>query len=368
MAKAACLDERALKTPPGIKGLDFGDKEIRAARQDGRLLMVSTFTSAACNLKCRYCYAEAGKALADELTLDEYKDVISEAKALGARTVWIPGAGEPTMQPDFLELLDFIYRLGLTLVIFTNGTQITKELAAELFGKGASVITKCNSLKAEIQDDLAGRAGSFIKIQQGLRNLMEAGFTDSYPTRLGIESVICRQNYDELHEIFIWARKNNVYPYFEMMMNSGRAVGNDDLRLSIDEEKQLFYKLLKVDQEQFGFTWLPVPPYVASKCNKLFYNITINSQGYAQPCCGVKMPIANVRTTPLSKIMKKSLAKKSRFMDRYVEGNCGSCKIEGCYYGCRSEAYACGNFFGSYERCWHNPPVNPEGKDNSSQT
>ena len=50
-----------LSPPPQLKGLDFSTEEIRRARKENRMLVISIETSNVCNLKCIYCYTDAGK-------------------------------------------------------------------------------------------------------------------------------------------------------------------------------------------------------------------------------------------------------------------------------------------------------------------
>jgi radical SAM protein with 4Fe4S-binding SPASM domain len=352
-----------LRDPPGIRGLDFAPTEIENSRKNDHILMVSPFVSARCNLRCIYCYASSGRALPKELSFKEYEDVILQGKELGARTVWIPGYGEPLMQPRFTEIVELVYSLGMTLVFFTNGTMITERMAKFLFDRDVTVITKCNSFSKEIQDLLAGREGSFPRIQRGLQLLIKQGFNESEPTRLGIESIICRLNYRELPELFQWARRRNIYPYFEMLVHQGRATDAENtarLNLEIREEKSLFEKLLEIDRKEFGYTWVPVPPYVATACNKIFYNVTIDSEGWIKPCCAVDLKIANVRERSLKEIVKTETFRRMRNVEKHLKGNCRNCGIKDCHYGCRSEAHIHGDFFGSYPRCWHNR-ISPKG-------
>ena len=103
---------------------------------------------------------------------------VRQAGAMGAQSVVVIGGGEPTLHPQFRELISFISSLGMIPMIFTNTIAMTRDLAEFLYANNASVMGKLDSLRAEVQDFLAGREGAFERIQQGLRNLMDAGFCE----------------------------------------------------------------------------------------------------------------------------------------------------------------------------------------------
>ncbi len=88
-----------------------------------------------CNNDCVHCSvnrpaADAG-ARGREMTTDEVKRLLESAAALGCLTVRFTG-GEPLLRDDFEELYLFARKLGLRVMIFTNGTLVTPRLAALL--------------------------------------------------------------------------------------------------------------------------------------------------------------------------------------------------------------------------------------------
>src|SRR5262249_49203329 len=65
----------------------------------------------ACNLPCKHCYINAGKARRHELSTDEVKRLLDDLKAHGVFCVVFLG-GEPFIRPDFLELVRYAHELG----------------------------------------------------------------------------------------------------------------------------------------------------------------------------------------------------------------------------------------------------------------
>lgn len=103
-----------------------------------------------------------------------------------------------------------------------------------------------------------------------------------------------------------------------MLITTGRAREKAFLP-SPQQERALFYKLAEIDKEEFNYEWVPVPPYVAAKCDKLFYNIVVDSQGYVRPCCGITLKLGNVRKRKLSEFMEHEVIVKLRNIKIFME-------------------------------------------------
>jgi radical SAM protein with 4Fe4S-binding SPASM domain len=351
---------KPLQPPPSIKGHDFSKEEIENTRSRGTLLMISPCVSRACNFKCPYCYSDAGtQEEKNPLTFEDYKRVIQQAKDLGARTVRIGGWGEPFLDANFYEpkastfpLIDYSNQLGMHVVFFTNSTLISSEIAQELIRRDVSVIPKIDTFRSEIQDKMTGVNGSFELVHKGIHNLINAGFLHTNPPRFAISAIISSYNYDELPSLYFLLREWNIIPYFELIMHGGRGK-TTDIHVSKQQAKILFEKFLKIDEEHFGYTWYPLPPYVGFKCDKLYYNLVIDTDGEVYPCYGIKISLGNIRNQSLKEITTTKLFWKFRNIKRHMHGRCATCNIPHCDFGCRCDAFQVGDVFGNYEMCWH---------------
>jgi radical SAM protein with 4Fe4S-binding SPASM domain len=230
---------------------------------------------------------------------------------------------------------------------------MSPELAQELLSMHVQLVVKMNSLSNEVQDRLAGVAGAGAKIKQTLSMLQEVGYNQK--NLLGIESIICKQNYDEIPEMWRWARDRNIIPYFEMITFQGRAKGYD-LNVSIDDLQDLFNRLLAIDEEHYGYTWNPHPPIAGLSCQRHLYNVVITSNGYVYPCVGVNIRLGNIRHQNLGEIIANSpILKSLRNLKENIHGSCKSCKLNVECYGCRGMAYhLTGDCFASDPLCWFN--------------
>lgn len=342
-----------------IHGLDFTNEEITACLKRQGLLSLELEFSKACNLKCIYCYASAGNPMPDELTLAEIKYVIDQAAELGAKKIILLGGGEPLMYEGVESVVEYVHKKGLEQNVFTNGMLLTKELADLFFEHRVSVVVKHNSNIPQIQDRLAGVKGTYDKIRQGFEYLLEAGYPNG-KGQLGIQTVICRQNIEEIPDMWIWARERGIIPYFEIITNQGRAKEHKELIVSNEEIRKVFEELEYIDETRFGNKWSPHPTIASFTCKRHLYSCLVNSQGYIQPCTGIDMPVGNVRQEKLKDILKKSPAiQKLRNIYANIEGECKECEFALDCYGCRGNAYQLtGNFLASDPACW----LNQKGK------
>jgi radical SAM protein with 4Fe4S-binding SPASM domain len=346
------------KSCPQLKGLDFSKEQIEDCIKNNSILRVSIALSKKCNLKCPFCYAneytqDAKTSLEEELTFDEIKGVIIQAKENGAKTITLVG-GEPSTYLNIKEIISFINSNHLTTVIFTNGTIMSDEFADFLYKNNVSLIVKFNSLdNPKIQDEMVGNIpGSFDKIHETISILQKTGFHKTTPTRLAIETVISKANLSQIPKIFRFARKNNIYPYIELITPAGRGKHYPDT-LTKNEAKEIFNKLLKIDESEFGYTWAPRPPQVAATCKYYFTAVYINPDGKVQPCPTVKIELGNLKKEKLSEILNKPQTKKIRNIRENITGKCKTCSYHLDCYGCRGAAFnSCGDIFCEDPVCW----------------
>jgi len=200
---------------------------------------------------------------------------------------------------------------------------------------------------------MSGKNGAFEMMQKGLHNLIEVGFNKYNLPRFGVEFIICKKNYKDLPEVYIWLRERNIFPYFELIMYGGRGKDNG-FHVSEDETKSLFKELLRIDEEMFGYTWFPFPPYVGFSCDKLFYNLVVSGNGDTYPCYAIEINMGNVREKSLKEILQNPKLKKIRNIMNEMHGNCAGClHHDKCFFGCRCDAFQHGDVFGNYHECWH---------------
>ncbi len=338
----------------GKPDFEFSPQEIEAARRSNRILSMEIEFSLRCNFNCPYCYVPEDIYFKEELTPEEIRDAILQAKDLGAQKIIILG-GEPTIYPHIRQMIHFIRENGLIVEMFTNGSGITAAFARELYAGNVRVVLKMNTFREDLQDRLAGTTGACRIIQNALNHLKQAG----YPSEKGflaVSTIICRQNIDELPRLWQWLRDQGIAPYFEIMTPQSKARENKWLEVDPVDIKKLFVRIAAIDKERYDKNWTPQPPLVGNKCLRHQFSCVVTSKGDVMPCVGVNLPIGNLREGKLAEILRTSeVMGKLKDYRHTIKGNCATCcQAEECY-GCRGAAFQLtGDYLASDPLCWRN--------------
>ena len=128
----------------------------------------------ACNLSCAHCLSSSGRRDPDELGTDEIKSVIDELERMQVFYVNI-GGGEPTVRPDFWELVEYAVDHHVGIKFSTNGYRITQERAHWLAEADyVDVQISLDGATPEVNDAVRG-PGSYTTAMRAMENLAAAG-------------------------------------------------------------------------------------------------------------------------------------------------------------------------------------------------
>ena len=146
------------------------------------LTSLYVYASGSCNLACRHCWIDPqyqGSSGDNGLhvPLEHVRKAIREAKPLGLGSVKLTG-GEPTLHPQFRELVTLIDETGLNITVETNGTLVDDDLAAFLKATPnfSFISVSVDGVDAETHDALRGVRGSHEQALDGIKALVKAGF------------------------------------------------------------------------------------------------------------------------------------------------------------------------------------------------
>lgn len=192
-----------------------------------------------CNLSCTHCYLSASPGGTDVLDTTLIKRALREFADLGGYSVALSG-GEPLLHPDWAAILSDATSMNLSVTVVTNGILLTPRTIDTLVEHRATIAVSIDGAKAETHDAVRG-AGSFGKVDTGLRNLVAAGAQKQVvvcftPNHLNIDELggLARQLY----------REGFHYLYLSLLEERGRQHGSGLGSLEHSDRSRLLLALV----------------------------------------------------------------------------------------------------------------------------
>jgi len=238
-------DSAPLAAPP--EPMTFATADDRAVRLVDRFesglaapICLTWELTYACNLSCVHCLSSSGRRDPRELSTEQCKALIDEFQRMQIFYVNI-GGGEPTVRPDFWELVDYATAHQVGVKFSTNGVRITPEVAARLAASDyVDVQISLDGADAAVNDAVRG-PGSYDMAIRALENLAAAGFKDA---KLSV--VATRQNIAQLDQFREIADRYGATLRSTRMRPSARGADVwDELHPLPEQQRELYEWLLR---------------------------------------------------------------------------------------------------------------------------
>lgn len=115
------------------------------------------FLTESCNLSCRHCYVEASPASGQHMPLRVVELAFDLLVGIGIDDVRLTG-GEPSVHPEFSQIVDSARRKGIRLGLVSNGVKLLNSVdALEIFGKLSRCWISLYGTSAESHSCTSGR-------------------------------------------------------------------------------------------------------------------------------------------------------------------------------------------------------------------
>jgi MoaA/NifB/PqqE/SkfB family radical SAM enzyme len=135
-----------------------------------------------CQLACVHCYADSSPLGGHgAMTAADWTHVLDEAREYGVETVQFIG-GEPTLHPDFGDLLAHALAAGLGVEVFTNLYKITSTLWELFCRPGVRLATSYYSDDSRQHETVTHRPGSHARTRANIAEALDRGI----PLRVGV--------------------------------------------------------------------------------------------------------------------------------------------------------------------------------------
>jgi AdoMet-dependent heme synthase len=341
------------------------------------LRMVAWEVTRRCNLACAHCRASSQYApYPGELDTDLCRNLLSQISAVGKPVIILTG-GEPLLRADIFDIATYGNSLGLRMVLATNGTLVTRDIAVRMKKSGISrVSVSIDGKDAKSHDAFRKVAGAFEGALAGINAMKEVGL------EFQINTTITRLNVHEMADIMdmavaIGAAAHHIF----LLVPTGRGRELSDQAISPEEyERTLnrFYEKSLACGIQLKATCAPhyyrilkqkgrVPASLGEGVQNQLHAVTrgclggssfcfISHTGQVQPCGYLELDCGQIKEQNFSDIWNHAAVfEKLRDLNHY-KGKCGHCEFIRVCGGCRARAYEMtGDYLAEEPFCIYQP-------------
>ena len=282
-----------------------------------------------CNLSCKHCYIDTHEN--SELSLSEFKGVLDQLAEAGTLYLLFTG-GEILTRNDFFDIASYSREKGFLIMLMTNGTLITPEIAGKIkrlepLSVGMSLHGAC----ADTHDSITGKKGSFTSTMESARLLVKLGVAVSMQTLLMDSNVHEANAIKDLAERtgvnlqvgsdFIPTRSGSCQPY-------QYAANTPELYKYLEPNQD---KAEKHDQNEKGI------------CKAGRGICSISPTGDVSPCLIMPMKIGNLRESSFSEIWHKNPSPQLQYLRSVTYDDftvCKDCELIKYCHRCPGVAYS----------------------------
>jgi radical SAM protein with 4Fe4S-binding SPASM domain len=317
--------------------------------------------TAACNLRCSYCYREAGADPAEEtMATDELLGILERLWQHGLQSVEITG-GEPLLHKDLVRILRFCGERFALVALLTNGTGLTEEIVEAMLPLRDKLIVSVSldGSTPEGHDRRRGLTGAFARTGAGVRRLAERGFL----TRVSM--VVDESNWGDIEPTLLLARSlgATLFTYTPLLpIGRGRGqfrrwTGHDPLALFQQEEalRARYAGFLHALPEESVFDLQD-----AGGCGAGYRTYALDPAGRVRPCVTFEPHVAvfgSLRTDPLHALFGSPLAHAFAAVTPPQPEVCGQCAFRLFCQNCLVRGLIASEWLPAGECAWLRQPA-----------
>lgn len=168
------------------------------------------FITGRCNLRCRMCGVcdlEHGYRDEDELTTEQWKNLIYDAVTSLGTTLAVISGGEVLLRKDLFDIIRYAANQGVSIHLCTNAILLDEEKILQLRDSGVSTVSiSIEGPQAEIHEYIRG-SNTFAPVVSAIQKMRKI----APQIHIGINYVITKYNFIYMTDMLHFAEKLGVH-------------------------------------------------------------------------------------------------------------------------------------------------------------
>jgi radical SAM protein with 4Fe4S-binding SPASM domain len=254
-------------------------------------LTIQIEATSKCNLRCPVCSHSRENDSGKHLTVGELERIVDRLPS-SLKQVKLSGIGEPLLSPHFFSLIDFLAERRIMCSFYTNGTLLTPQKCEAIIKRRniISLAISCDGARKETFENT--RLGAnFETWTQFVRYFLDKAKEERPDLRIEANTVITRQNFNQLEEIIRFVAELGFYSIFFL-----ETIPVDDIAAANVPSKTDLYSIDFQNLSELGRSLglgvnggihRDIPLLRRVKCGQPWMYIFVRANGNVQPCCAV---------------------------------------------------------------------------------
>ncbi|MBE7705369.1 MAG: radical SAM protein [Cyanobacteria bacterium SIG29] len=192
-----------------------------------------------CQSRCITCngWKTPAEVMQKELTLDEWKVILTNLHNWMGNYQFIISGGEPFIRDDIFEMAQFASDLGDTVNVVTNGLALPDKVEQVLYSAFNNITFSLNSVSnPQIHNISRGRDDAFQRTIDALQNLnyLNKHTTGHKWKNIFLSTVVMPSNLSEIKPIAEFCKVEGIGVSYQLMDNG------DAFSTAVDESSQIY--------------------------------------------------------------------------------------------------------------------------------
>ncbi len=259
-----------------------------------------------CNERCRHCYCPRENDIKNELTTEEIKRVLDDLEKMNVVEVTFTG-GDLFMRNDTFEILEYAFKLGFVINIFTNGTLLKDEDFYKLQKLHLrSIHFSIYNYIPEKHDAFTKLPGSFEKTCKAIKKCQALGIP------VNIKVSLLEENYDDIDGILELAERLGTTIQLSLSITPTNEGSMESTKHRLHTSEEYANIMKKVDNHVLltcgNGTYLDGAKLDRSHflCGAGSFSLNVNPYGEVFACNALLMPLGNLRKQTIKEIWETS--------------------------------------------------------------
>lgn len=283
-----------------------------------------------CPNQCRHCGTQS---IGDPglLSYGEWVSILEPLRST-AKRIAVSG-GEPTLHPNFAEIMAYLDGFGTVLSLFTNGLWPSPRATLDILKRCRlnTVLITLLGHTAELHDWHTRNGGSFKRTVATLQNCAQEGLP------VLVNTVLTTKNIHHIEEIVAFAKGSGAeYTVFDRLL----PIGIEGERLCPEPSQihQVALRLLRGELPDARFSLDCTPPCcigeLAGTCLAGHCSLSIGPSGDVRPCARTRIVLGNALKSSFKTIWESPVL--ARWL-KTLPAPCWRCGLLGkCLGGCKA--------------------------------